>query len=125
MNKIDFQYLYREMKNDPFLYITGFVAILVIIITWGLMCFICPPILVTTILIIAITIFTWQLVKRLAKMQKNEDKKNEDEKFGCKACALYNNGCDGISSFCDCGFITQKKSVSKSKIQEKENNDEN
>ena len=124
MNKIDFQYLYREIKNDPFVYIIGFVVFLCIIITWGLMCFICPPILVATILIIAITIFTWKLVKRLAKMQKNEDKKNEDEKFGCKACALYNNGCDGISGFCSSGIITQKKSVSKPKIQEKKNDDE-
>lgn len=76
MNKIDFYHLYREMKNDPFLYITGFVALLSIIIIWGLMCFICPPILVVTILIILITIFTWKLVKRLAKIQEKE---NNDE----------------------------------------------
>lgn len=73
MNKIDFYDLYLDIQNDPFLYIIGFIAFLGIIFGWGFICFICPPILVVTILIIAITILAWKLIKRLAKMQENED----------------------------------------------------
>lgn len=73
MNKIDFYNLYLNIKDDPFIYIIGFVVFLAIIFGWGFICFVCPPILVVTILIIAITIFAWKLIKRLAKMQENKD----------------------------------------------------
>lgn len=73
MNKIDFYDLYQDIRNDPFLYIIGFITFLAIIFGWGFICFICPPILAVTILIIAITILVWKSIKRLAKMQENED----------------------------------------------------
>nr|DAT41904.1 MAG TPA: hypothetical protein [Caudoviricetes sp.] len=73
MNKINFYDIYQDMQNDPFIYIIGFVVFLGIIFGWGFICFICPPILVVTILIIAITIFVWKLIKRLAEIQEDED----------------------------------------------------
>ena len=73
MNKIDFYDLYLDIQNDPFLYVVGFITLLAFIFGWGFICFVCPPILVATILVIAITIFTWKLIKRLAEMQENED----------------------------------------------------
>ena len=81
MNKIDFYHLYRNIKNDPFIYMIEFVVFLGVIFGWAFVCFICPPMLVVTIVIIIITIFTWKLIKRLAKIQENECKKeNNDER---------------------------------------------
>ena len=73
MNKIDFDNLYQNIRNDPFLYIVGFIVFLGIIFGWGFICFFCPPIFVITILIIIITIFTWKLIKRLAEIEENDN----------------------------------------------------
>ena len=31
------------------------------------------------------------------------------KKFGCEGCELFGNDCDGLSRYCDCGVIKEKK----------------